>query len=375
MRANEPCWCGSGQKWKKCHRNREQEPQPNYFAETSKFWKAFDNGICLHPLAPTGCSKGLIKAHTIQRSGALNSIAEDEHVYWAKEAVHRLHQNNGKLVPQRVGVREASTFRGFCNKHDTEIFAPIEKQDVKLSRETALLLMFRAVSLEIHQKRSAIKSFQNLVRPDAGMSLSQQIDVQNILAAFAHGMELGLRDLERFKKDADRILISGDFSEMNLAFVEFDGVLPVMASGAFQPEWDFQGERLQDLADANLQQAAMTLTSINGKTVAAICWVGKDSDKIEKFAESFLAINDADKATAIGEACFLLTENTVINPSFWEGLSIQEKDGVSRLMQFGMVNDNNVHTKNIFAIVNSPFRLDYPVRSKALLHATSSCWN
>ena len=128
MLVNEPCWCGSGKKWKKCHRDRErQEPIPigKLIAEQRA---EMLRGYCLHPQASANnCSGKIIRAHTVQRKGGLIAIAEDGHVISPKHGMEDIFRNDGKLVPRALGVREASTFAGFCSTHDDQLFSPIEK--------------------------------------------------------------------------------------------------------------------------------------------------------------------------------------------------------------------------------------------------------
>jgi SEC-C motif len=51
---NDPCWCGSGVKFKQCHLGRSDErplPLPAVANQLRKFFKAKK---CLHPLASAG---------------------------------------------------------------------------------------------------------------------------------------------------------------------------------------------------------------------------------------------------------------------------------------------------------------------------------
>ena len=80
---NDPCWCGSGLKYKKCHLRRAKETPINIQELLDAFNDAFfGSEYCLHPNASLQvCDGGIIKAHTIQRNGGLNRIAKDYHVY------------------------------------------------------------------------------------------------------------------------------------------------------------------------------------------------------------------------------------------------------------------------------------------------------
>ena len=46
---NDPCWCGSGKKFKKCHLNRADQPKIPISEVLSESKKAFSSKYCLHP--------------------------------------------------------------------------------------------------------------------------------------------------------------------------------------------------------------------------------------------------------------------------------------------------------------------------------------
>lgn len=79
---NDPCWCGSGVKYKKCHLDREQAEPPNIWEFASEQKRNYSKKYCIHPSANVGVCEGkIVKAHTIQKSGGLSRIAENGHVY------------------------------------------------------------------------------------------------------------------------------------------------------------------------------------------------------------------------------------------------------------------------------------------------------
>ncbi len=61
---NDPCWCGSGKKFKKCHLNRADQPKIPISEVLSESKKAFSSKYCLHP-DKSCCSGNIILAHTI----------------------------------------------------------------------------------------------------------------------------------------------------------------------------------------------------------------------------------------------------------------------------------------------------------------------
>src|SRR5688572_6778832 len=81
--ANEPCWCGSGIKYKRCHRDRERQMPLHPKELDNKYRRPFQRKFCLHPSASTAtCGSKIIAAHTIQRAGAISKLIDStNHVY------------------------------------------------------------------------------------------------------------------------------------------------------------------------------------------------------------------------------------------------------------------------------------------------------
>ena len=73
---NDPCWCGSGHKFKVCHLGRETEVPPTREESLKAFYKLqAAQRYCLHPEADVAhCRGGIVRAHSVQ-GAALRSIA------------------------------------------------------------------------------------------------------------------------------------------------------------------------------------------------------------------------------------------------------------------------------------------------------------
>ena len=68
MPRNDPCWCGSGKKWKRCHRDRESQTPVKLGEQLSRLYREFQKGYCSHPQASSeNCGHRIVRAHTVQR--------------------------------------------------------------------------------------------------------------------------------------------------------------------------------------------------------------------------------------------------------------------------------------------------------------------
>jgi hypothetical protein len=358
MRANALCWCGSGVKWKRCHRNRADDETVNYFEASEVLRKSFAQKICLHPSAPQGCGR-VIGAHTLQRSGVLSKIADDGHVYGCKEGVHHLHQTNGRVLPARVGIKKASTFNGFCQEHDAELFLPIERGTVPLNAKTALLFALRAVAYELYNKSASVDAAEVLLTADAGRPFEEQAFIQQVVQARITASREGLEDVKRLKSTLDKAYTSGDYSGLRMYAVEFGTGLPIVSTGAFYPVQGFDGLKLQSLTEVDLETVVFALTYSGDRSVAIFAWRDKTDGPAQTFVNSFASLPDRDKATAAGLLAFVHLENTHLQPRWWEGLGESVQTAIDRFISTGGFREGND-----LAINEAPFRIEASIQAE-----------
>jgi hypothetical protein len=125
---------------------KKRKKQALPYEAAAQFRKEFSKRICLHPQGSTAeCSAQLIRAHSVSRSTSLLSIAEEGHVMQFDASMEVLIESGGRIVARRIGVNLASTFTGFCHRHDTSTFAAIDIPITALSEEQIFLLAYRAI--------------------------------------------------------------------------------------------------------------------------------------------------------------------------------------------------------------------------------------
>jgi hypothetical protein len=325
LNAYGPCWCASGKKWKFCHKDREKrEPLP-FGKVNAEAMKYFATGPCQHPQASaTTCSSpNSIKSHTIQRRGGLGAIAESGHVCSTKKAFLDLEKRGGQVEMEKIGVGQASTFPGFCSYHDTELFRPVEQANSKLDAYNGFLLSLRAVTYELATKDSQLRlhvASKEFI--DYGRSFEQQAMLQNFLCLHQVGIEQGFKDVSLQKALYDEAFLSQDFSNFSFYGVEFDKVLPFAAAGAFMPEFDFAGARLQEIKVGQpVSQIALNITQLGDNTCVVFGWFGGADCAAARLVDSFKAIPHQEKANLLLVLAMEHLENFFCTPSWWGGLA------------------------------------------------------
>ena len=326
---NEPCWCGSGKKYKFCHLDRENQtpiPVREHFEEIKQ---NFATKTCLAPSAWLGECKGkIVRAHTVPKSGSLRKIARNGHVYSFVPSLEYVEKNHGP-GPTLWGVNKASTFFGFCSHHDNTIFSSLENQAFSGTPEQCFLLGYRALALELYKKCAADKT-DSLQDADKGKPLIEQIKIQLMYQRYKMGIEEALKDLNHLKSISDKMLVKREFDKIRAYIIELENPPPVMGSGGFDPLQDFEGLKLQDIVNPSKFPDTLYFTSFYGgeRGVVAFIWLPESDPSCCAFIKSLDAIPDKLITAALLRFFFQHCENLHINPDWWESLPTENSDAL-----------------------------------------------
>ena len=339
MPVNEACWCGSGKKWKKCHRDREHQTPVPIGKLLADHQVQMAQGYCLHPQAtPDTCSPIIINAHTIQRRGGLAAISENGHVISPKLGFRDIAKNDGKLIPRRHGIKDASTFPGFCATHDEQLFQPIEKSPMVLSQQAAFLLSFRAICYEKLTKDGALRAVEIQQQADKGDPFEIQCEKQQHIHFYREGLKRGVNDLEGWKREYDAAFLKGSYDEFSFYGLMFSTPLPIVACGSFCPDFDLNRNCLQIITNGHskFEHLSFNLTVVQGKSLAVFGSTGMPQGPAKLFVESFRALPKDTMANAVFHIACEYLENIYFRPSWWESQTNSVREHLVGRFRSGM---------------------------------------
>ncbi|MBL4576031.1 MAG: SEC-C domain-containing protein [Opitutaceae bacterium] len=335
---NDPCWCGSGKKYKKCHLNRHIETPVAPWEAEQQYRKSFGSKYCSCPESlKNQCAKRIIKAHTVSKSSSLLKISRDGHVYGLVPSFANLTKNQGLLVPELVGVNKASTFTGFCGVHDKSLFSEFEDKPFVGSAKQAFLIGYRALSREYFTKMAQSDLQDTYKDLDKGRSQSAQWSIQEFSFLHSIGVQLGLRDIQAHKSNYDGVLVSGQFENVRAYTFEFEDILPLACSGAFYPERDFNGERLQDLSEMGpvLDNLCFSIFASENRSYAVFTWLDDSGLSCNKFIDSLMNMTDHQIFPVLVQFTCATFENVFFAPKWWESLSGSAQAQITTLLASG----------------------------------------
>jgi hypothetical protein len=328
---NAPCWCGSGKKYKKCHLIRESEQSLPLGALEHVMHEEWKHKECLHPSAAAGVCNAIVGAHSIQRSRILQQIVDREKRVSTFSPIRV--DDRGRIRVKRVGWREASTFTGFCGKHDASTFGPIENAQFSGTKQQCFLLGYRALCHEIFQKTGALKASPEVRRlVDRGVPPSVQRERQELFANLAAAQGKGLSDSRKLKTVMDKDLLAGSYEDWSSAIVEFDGNLCISCTGVMNPDYDLEGHRLQVLHDDEhvLESLMFGMAATDAGGAAVFTWLKKDPAP-EAFIKSLLQKKEDLLPSILVQFMFTFIENTFFSARWWDSLSETHQDHLAAL--------------------------------------------
>ena len=324
---NDKCWCGSGKKFKRCHLGRENQVRPGKQEALQRFYSVYKKGHCVHPEAsPQSCSPKIISAHTIQRNGGLSVIASDGHVFSLLK--HRGMFNESTFETSgganRVGIKDASTFRGFCSKHDDQLFAALEKEPFRGTAEQMALLGYRAVCYELLMKQYLLRVDDFIKEMDKGQSILVQQFHQEALSYRDSGAEKAIQELTLQKSRYEEMLFSKNYTNLAHYVVFFPSIPEVMCSGIAQATHDFLGNKIVELGHLSVSADWMTFSLIatDDGGAAVFTWLA-DHLKSKSVMMTLNSLPDAEQPHAIVRFAFEFFENTYFSPEWWDSLEKQ----------------------------------------------------
>ena len=300
------------------------------FQAVNELNKIFSRNACLAPPEWLGeCHGRIVNAHTVPRSGSLTKIARDGHVYLRvrKLSVRTFIKMEMFKLSLR-GIKKASTFKGFCSKHDNNIFRPLEDVAFNGTREQCFLVSYRAITRELYFKQGHVRSLPFLERFGTWM---------DVIAQYVIDVKRGAQDAKYYKSLCDSKIVDQDFGSIRGYVVEFGGIIPVMCSGSTFPEKDLTGKSIQDLNDLSQTLDLLSFSSFasgeNG--VVVFSWLAEREQTCQAFIDSLMDVSNEELFEVLVYFFFTCCENIYVNPDWWEALS----DDVRKMLEMAFFTD------------------------------------
>lgn len=273
------------------------------------------------------CDVPPVGSHLLARSW-LERIADNtNHVVQIGFGTENLSNQPAKISSRRVGINNATTFPGFCEKHDNEMFACLERNTFTASPEQLLALRYRSVCRESCAKHQMV-----------GCHLPRALD-EAAPPLFVMGIAAEMRRcmlLLTEKQALEAMLNNG--SSLASYVVRFGKIPSVLTSATIYPLATFTGRTLE------FRQEWVTVSIIPTTTGgwAVFSWSKNLPKNSSLLVKSFTKVPRAFQTEALLNLVFEVSENHAISPTWWEQISDHHRlDLMKRFgRSFTVVGDN-----------------------------------
>lgn len=282
------------------------------------------NDVCLCPYDK--CKNKTMKCHSIQDNRILISLADDGHVYMIKPDITRMQRDSraSMLRFQRLGIHDATTFTGLCNEHDSEMFRPIDNEDLDLSNsEHAFLLTYRAVLKEAvvlieetHRTQFRLEEKMNngLVTADR-YDEEMIISTQQILKAY---------DFMKYKEQFDKMFCNKTYDSLC-----YRGIV-LKERCQFAASTTFSTLEMSTKVDG-IERITINVFPYKDCTYILFASLPEDEKYMDTYIAEFLNASGGYQLYILSKIILRNCENIVFSPSLISGWS---KSKTSTVLQY-----------------------------------------
>ena len=293
--------------------------------------QAFFNSLTLKGtkcFAPLGeCTETVIDSHSIQDSRILETLARDNHVVqitFDKACVSKATIDN--IIEPRckfelISIHKASVFNGLCNKHDTELFRPIDVEDLDLNNQQhVFLLTYRSVLKELETSINAAVMNQSmfLKKVELGEVSSDAFSVDGAIPVLFFEKAYMFN---RYKELFDNDYISQSYDNIYGRHIILEGLPTFATSAVFTPVE-------LSCSDEEPERLCINVFPYKGKTYVLFSCRIEDKPFLEAYINDIFLAEEYYQKYLISKLVLRNCENTVFSPEHYDKWSEEKKKAI-----------------------------------------------
>lgn len=266
------------------------------------------------------CDAPPITSHLLSRSW-LEKIADDSHhVLQLQMVTEDLSNEPAQIALRRVGVKLATTFPGFCEKHDNEIFACLEKGKFSPDKTQLGTLRYRSLCREACAKHQ-------IVSATLGNALSESAPPHVAAHIVGEMKRCMLLSKEKQSFEADK-----DHADVQSYVVKFAKTPTVLVSATVHPLLTFTGRPLEFRPEEFM---TISILPVEREGFAIFTWSKKAPKNSSLVVKTFRSLPPRSQTTALIYLALEASENHAISPEWWNSLDQNRHQDLAR--RFGRV--------------------------------------
>ncbi len=273
---------------------------------------------CLYPDKSSCSTPSSIKAHSIQKSTILRSLAENGEVMYF-DVRNSFFDKDLSLV----GINDASTFFGFCNTHDTKVFSPIENDPYINSKKQNFLFAYRACAFEYAMCKYAVchsKEMKDLAEsPEKKMfykskNVKDKTDLNDIK-----------KKLDNFSNELSKDENLIDYDVIYSKSIKIEGNSLLATNSSFSLNYDFDGNQVYNPYDYSIELPTLFLNIFpqNNNTYAIFSCFHNERKSYDEILNKLVKLTEDKLENVLSQMVVVHCGNLFVSPRKW--LNINKK--------------------------------------------------
>ncbi|MCT1399012.1 hypothetical protein M4D81_08290 [Paenibacillus sp. p3-SID867] len=227
-------------------------------------------------------------------------------------------ENSEEVTHQHIPF-PASTFTGFCNKHDSKIFSPIENNEyVPNDTRQNFLFAYLAFALGYYERYSSYNLMNARLEKDPSMfntELGERIRLYN-----SH-----LKYIDTLKMIMNTNLDNERFDRITTDLLVWPNEYGIASTSMFFITNDNEGKTVNKIG-SYISPFFFTIFPQAGATYVLMGYLTKDKLKYHFIRNQIVNLPIEEQKIAISNLIALHIENVFFSPEYWDGLPIQSRE-------------------------------------------------
>lgn len=290
---------------------------------------------CLYP----GCSELPIQSHSQQEGGPLKTIQRDGKVYTIRRRMVTSFvdlSQSGDCLPTvcPTPISKATTFAGFCNRHDTDLFSCLENTPhlTPGNMEQVLALYRRSIAFAVANRRYNLNQLLGMTMelPEAKGHPLLQATIRNWEIMLKYDMSCTYQPA--FDSDAtERLEFIWRVIPRNIGISCASGIPPLDDEAG-----DALVGELIDYSTGTMKAprpiVSFNVVPENDRTHVVLIWDKQFLPYVNDVRADASSVDTDVAARFFNDALLNRSEDFTMSPDLWEGLSKSKRDTIRELI-------------------------------------------
>lgn len=320
----EKCPCGSEKVYSQCCKIRKdkviKKSKKPLNVQVMEQFKRSQIKCCLHP-DKSKCAKHIKEAHALQNNKIISRLAEKGHVYILNmqkaPQIIPIENEEPEIITlmDKIGVNHATTATCFCDVHDDEAFAPIEKGAPDFepdNDEHKYIYAYKAFIFEYYKKIVEKNSFAINVK-DRPSLLKDASQIQ-----YYRALTKTLEEMDYVKKFFDKGIMEKDYSGLETCIIELPESINFANYACVALDFDISGKKIKHTYKGFISRMFITIFPEENKSYMIFSCLKSDYKVYKKFFRQLKMVNVNKVKYYLDLVLPLYSENVVISPRLWE---------------------------------------------------------